>query len=281
MFGKTAMKLILVFLISLFAVTGFSACGNENERTESGATLDEEQSESAQAGAPESQGKSIDYANDHYMKFRMWDYTDLGSGASNDDPQFARYWTVAYSPNTGTCTDVEEQEVYTLDGEYEYSDVLDRQEMLQNDVFADMDFVDVSVENGGTGETAGIVIRYHGMDDPKNRAALGNQGILCMQAEWCTTIDEAVETISSLHGEIEQANILEGKDACVYAKSVALKRGDITPGTDAIIECDHQTGNEYTIHAYEDLPDHVATLFWWTVSEDGSITDDITGDTII
>ena len=281
MIGKTAMKLILAFLIPLFAVAGFSACGNENEGTESGTTLEAEQQESAEAGAQESQGGYIDYANDHYLKFRMWDYTDLGSGASNDDPQFARYWTVAYSPNTGTCTDVEEQEVYTLDGEYEYSDVLDRQEMLQNDVFADMDFVDVSIANDGTGKTAGVVIRYHEMDNPENRAALGNQGILCMQAEWCTTIDEAVETISSLHGEIERANILEGKDACVYAKSVALMRGDITPGTDAIIECDHQTGNEYTIHAYEKLPDHVATLFWWTVSEDGSITDDITGDTII
>lgn len=284
MAGKTAVKIIFAVLIPLFAIMGLSACAGENGGTEPGTAPEEEQTESADAGIPESQEEYIDLANDHYMKFRMWDHTDMGSGASNDDPYLERYWTVAYDPDTGVCTDIEEEEIYTLDeenGGYEYSAVLDREETLRSDVFADMDFVDVKVVNDGAGKSAGVVISYHEMDDPANRAALGNQGILCMQAEWCTTIDEAVETISSLHGEIEQANILGAEDARVYAKSVALKRGDITPGTNAVIECDHHTEDEYTIHAYEDLPDHTATIFWWTVSKDGSITDDVMGDTIL
>lgn len=284
MIGKTAVKIILAVLIPLFALMGLSACGDENEGTKPGKAATGEQTESADAGVSESQEEYIDLASDHYMKFRMWDYTDMGSGANNDDPYLERYWTVAYDPDTGVCTDVEEEEVYTLDegdGGYEYSAVLDREETLRGDVFADMDFVDVKVVNDGAGRSAGVVISYHEMDDPEKRAALGNQGILCMQAEWCTTIDEAAEMISSLHGEIEQANILGEEDARVYAKCAALKRGDIAPGTDVVIECDHQTENGYTIHAYEDLPDHTATLFWWTVSKDGSITDDVTGDTII
>ena len=284
MVKKQALKIILTVLISLFAAAGFSACGGESGEADSGTTSpDVEQSEPADESSSETQEEYINYADDHYVKFQMWDYTDMGSGASNDDPNFERYWTVAYDPDTKECTDVEEGETYILgeeDGGYDYSVVTDREEKLRDEVFADMDFVDVGIMNDGIGRFAGVNISYHDLDNPDNRAILANNGFLCMQADWCTTIDNAVETISSLHGEIVRANIIDADDACIYAKCVALKRGDITPNTDAVIECDQQTENGYSIHAYENLPDHTATIFWWTVSEDGSITDEILGDEI-
>ncbi len=46
-----------------------------------------------------------------------------------------------------------------------------------------------------------------------------------------------------------------------------------------IIEFDHMTGDGYTLHGYEFMPDdagsHVATWFWYTVYPDGTIYDEI------
>lgn len=288
MIGNKAMKIVLSILISLFTVICFSACAGDSRAVEPDAAgSDTGLSESeydAEAGADKSYE---DILRGHYLRGHMWDYTDLGSGASNDDPYFERYWTVAYDPLTKECTDVAEEEYFELDmgeGGYDYSEVEARKRQLE-EVFADMDFVDVEIDNEGDGSFSRVVTLYHDMDDSANRIELANKGILCMQTGWCTTIDEAMETILSLHGEMEGVNVLSEEDACVYARYVALDRGYITPDTDVIIECDDVTADGYTIHAYElvadEVAEHTATYFWWTVTEDQAITDMVTGEHII
>ena len=157
MIGNKAMKIVLSILISLFTVICFSACAGDSRAVEPDAAgSDTGLSESeydAEAGADKSYE---DILRGHYLRGHMWDYTDLGSGASNDDPYFERYWTVAYDPLTKECTDVAEEEYFELDmgeGGYDYSEVEARKRQLE-EVFADMDFVDVEIDNEGAMQLA-------------------------------------------------------------------------------------------------------------------------------
>ena len=134
----------------------------------------------------------------------MWDYTDIGSGANDDDPYKDQYWTLYYDTGDDRLTGVR-IDLYFYPGEFydktgyteEY--VQDYVTCLQNEVYNTMPFVSVTMEQE---EDHWIVHTYfQGLDDQANRVQLANMGILCMQVDWGTTIGDAVETVKSLNGK--------------------------------------------------------------------------------
>ncbi|MBO8464317.1 MAG: hypothetical protein IAC13_10340 [Firmicutes bacterium] len=76
-----------------------------------------------------------------------------------------------------------------------------------------------------------------------------------------------VEEDSSSSSKIRNAD-----EACDYIRKFVVLNGDYVP---QYIEFDHMDEYGYVIHGYDIVVDHTATSFWYAVSEDGRIFDEI------
>lgn len=269
--------MFILMISCMLAVAGLLyGCGDQSGEAGEEAALQQSQEDSTDMQMQDTQPaqESAPASSDAFVMYKMWDYVDLGSGANDDDPNHERIWTLYYDGSSKNYSRLLEEEDFTIsDGGYTVSDVESYVSRLKDEVFRQMPFVSVTATQYG--DTYVVQSDYTQLDNKENRIALANAGLLCMQADWGDTVDSAEEVIQQLHGEFVLASIADENDAVEYAKKFAKKQGLVDDIDSIVVECDQVTEEGYKIHGYEDLPDHTATLFWWTISEDGIIHDDV------
>ena len=88
-------------------------------------------------------------------------------------------------------------------------------------------------------------------------------------------IDAATQEAEESEKEESGALIQNEEQALEYLKKYLEDNNAYIPGH---IEFDGLTEQGYNFHGYDDMGDHIATSFWYAVSEDGKIYDGVMGD---
>ena len=108
----------------------------------------------------------------------------------------------------------------------------------------------------------------------------GEDGILTTGLYLYDGVDTGTDWLygGSLGSQDGGAQYQKEADVC----SAAAAYYEMVTGSSApIVSIDSRQGNEVTLHLYEDMDDHTATLAWYTVDLDSWVgTDDITGEAI-